>query len=246
MRNLIIVFISILLLGSGLMAQDTADDSFNSISRDRVILELNYAGWDQNPQMPDSISTRWYNRSFNAYMMWDIPLGEQKEKSRFAFAPGLGFSNHNIYSNGRIDRDRDEESETYNQTIFRLIPDSLDVRNNKLATTYLEAPFEFRFRSKPDKLSNSWKVAIGMRVGYLLVANAKYRGQEVNIHGEINSVKTKDLVIPNISRFRFGPSLRIGYGNVSLVGYMSLSSLFERNLGPDIKPFSIGISFNSF
>jgi len=242
-----LIIICFLLLGSfsGLVAQNSSSaESFNSISRDRVILEFNYTGWDQLPN--DSLSTRWYNRGLNAYMFWDMPLGADKANSRFAFAPGLGISNHNVYTNGRYDRDRDEESETFNQTIFRRIPDSLDYRNNKLSTTHLELPIEFRFRSKPNKLNNSWKVAVGMRVGYLVVANAKYRGEEVNRFGEVVSVKSKNLIVPNMERFRFGPSFRVGYGNVSLVGYMALSSLFERNGGPEVIPFSIGISFNSF
>ncbi len=245
MRIILILFFT-LFSCQFLAAQENNDKSYNAISRDRVLMELNYTGWyNQQSEFFDTISTKWYNRGINLFFMWDIPLGESKD-SRFAFAPGVGISNHNVYMNARPDFDTrsDSLSATAGQTVFRPITQSY--RKSKLATTYIEAPFELRYRSKPDKFSRSWKVAVGIRLAYLIQANAKYKGTITNEYGASETVKTKDLEINGISKYRFGPSLRLGYGNVSLVGYFSLSDLFTAERGPTIQPFSIGITFNSF
>ena len=223
----------------------------NTISRDRVIFELNYTGWLEAPTDPDAVDLKWFNRGFNLFLMWDVPLGDKKT-GNFAFAPGLGISNHNVYSNARPALYLDQER--FGQSYFQEIESGLDVRNNKLSTIHLEAPFELRYRSNPDKFGNSWKVNVGMRFAYLLQSNAKYKGDQKVLVEQTDGtfleerlrVKTKELKVDNLSQYRFGPSLRLGYGNVSLVGYMSLSDLFEKGRGPEINTFSIGISFNSF
>ena len=224
---------------------------FNSISRDRVLIELNYTGWyndDSSFFGEDSVQMKWFNRGLNLYFMWDLILGD-KEKSRFAFAPGLGISCHNVYMNARPTTVIDQETLTAG-SVF--VPITDNYRNNKIATTHIEVPLELRYRSKPDQFSRSFKVAVGLRLGYLWQKNYKYKGEisVPNIDPEeadnILSVKTKSLTIPGMSKYRFGPSLRIGYGNVSLVGFMSLNKLFEENRGPGLQPFSIGVTFNSF
>lgn len=235
-------------------AQDNTRDNtrvVNTISRDRVIFELNYTGWLEAPSSPDVVETKWYNRGVNLFLMWDIPLGD-KNTSNWAFAPGLGISNHNVYSNARPRLFLDNER--FGESYFETIPDNLDVRNNKLSTVHLEAPMELRYRTKPNKLGFSWKVNVGMRFAYLLQSNAKYKGGEVlqvenedgTFSDQVLRVKVKELNVENLSQYRFGPSLRIGYGNVSLTGYMSLSDLFEKGQGPEIQTFSLGVTFNSF
>jgi len=222
------------------------EKTVNSISRDRVIFELNYTDWyDQ----PEQLKTDWYNRGMNLFFLWDIPLGNSAD-SRFAFAPGIGISYHNVYNNARIEQYRDplpvDTTEVFGQSYFNYIDEGIDVRNNKLGMTYFEVPLELRYRSKADKFGFQWKVAVGMRVGYVIHSNAKYKGEIIDEFNTSIRVKTKDLSLDNINTYRFGPSLRFGYGNVSLVGYMALNTLFEENRGPAVKPFSIGISFNSF
>lgn len=230
----------------------------NSISRDRVLVELNYTGWDTDYQFSSQIFSvsdtdptdttftnvlsdlkqKWFNRGLNLYFMWDIPLGDKK-KTNFAFAPGLGISTHNVYSNARM------VSFANDTTAFRSL-ENVNKRNNKFATTHIEVPLEMRFRSTPDKFSRSWKVAVGLRLGVLVSKNAKFKGTIEDENGSSITVKRKDLDIKGIAKYRVGPSLRLGYGNVSVVGYMSLLNLFEANKGPDINQFSIGITFNSF
>lgn len=291
MKQLFFIFFGIMLCGGSLLAQDTqptktkkdkkvkvrnnkdkgvnnqmseqTNASFNSISRDRVLMELNYTGWYNPPttigtttvtdvdgnvntiEATFPINLKWFSRGANLYFMWDIPLGDKKT-ANFAFAPGLGISNHNVFSDARPFLDTNSESETFGETNFFRI-EGVGYRFSKLATTYIEAPLEFRFRSKPDQYSQSWKVAVGLRLGYLIQSNAKYKGSIIDSQsGASFETKIKNLSKEGYNRYRLGPSFRIGYGYVSVVGFMSLTPLFEANKGPDTQAFSIGITFNSF
>jgi len=257
MRIIFTLFVCIFCIQSTFSQEIKEDKSYlNSISRDRVLVELNYTGWDTDYQFSNEIFTvdenndttfttnltdlkqKWFNRGLNLYFMWDIALGDKKS-SNFAFAPGLGISMHNVYSNAQM------VSFQNDSTTFRSL-ENVSRRNNKLATAHIEVPLELRFRSNPDKFSRSWKVAAGLRLGMIISKNAKFKGNVLDENGNTITVKTKNLDVKGFSQYRIGPSLRVGYGNVSLVGFVALTDLFEANKGPKINQFSIGITFNSF
>jgi len=209
---------------------------------DRLVFEFNSTHWLNTPTMPDTVSTKWYNRGINAYITWDLKLGESK---RFTFSPGIGLSNHNIYMDSWLGVDTDSTSNTFGQTALYNIPDSINYSKYKLGTTHLELPLELRWRSKPNKFHHSWKVGVGLRVGYLLQGMTKYKGVEEDALGLAINVKRKELNLRNVASWRFGPSLRLGYGNFNLVAYYSINTLFNKNQGPGVNAFSIGFSFNS-
>jgi len=208
-----------------------------SDSRDRLILELNHTGFIN---ATDALETKWFSRGANVYFTYDFPIGESEH---FSFAPGIGFSFHNVYSNARVVTD--SIGGVSNFTYFNPIPEEINYSNNKFNTNFIEVPLELRYHTNPDNNGRSFKIAVGFRGARLLSAKTKYRGDQIT-DGIVEVVKIKELELPNIYRFRYGPSFRIGYGEISLVGYYAMSGIFDDNFGPDIHSFSIGISFNSF
>lgn len=227
-------------VGFSLTAQDATlpKDLSKTGSRDRVVFELNWNGW---ANQPDSLDTKWYGRGINLYTFYDFKLGEQDFVS---FGAGAGISYNNVYHRSTIAVQDIDTSATASQfaTVFVPIPEGRDVKRNKLATTYVEVPLELRFRTKPDKFGKRFKVNPGIRLGYLLTGIAKYRGDD----DSGAEIKYKTYLLPNINKYKISTSLRVGYGNFSLVGSFAFSSLFVKDAGPGIKPFSIGVSFNSF
>ncbi len=208
-----------------------------STSRDRLILELNYTGL---ANAPEALDVRWFSRGLNFYYTYDFPIGDSK---RFSFAPGIGLSFHNYYTNSSIETD--SVGAVANFSFFQPISDDIDFSKNKFNTNSIEIPIELRFRTLPDNSGRSFKLGIGFRGARLLSSKTKYRGPAI-VDGVSRTVKVKDLQLLNMPDFRYGPSFRIGYGEFSLVGYFALNSIFEPNFGSDIRAFSIGISFNSF
>lgn len=198
--------------------------------QDRIVMELNWNSWLNTP---DGIEQRWFSRGLNVFFMYDLQLGN----SPFSIAPGFGIGTDNVYHNGRF-------VATDTQTVMVPIPDSVDVKGNKINTTYLEVPFEIRFRTKPNDKGRSWKIAAGVRGGLLISNHIKYRGEGATFGFPQAEVKYKEHNVPNLDNLRYGATFRVGYGPVNLHAYYGLSSLFESGQGPELVPFHIGLSIN--
>ena len=225
----------------GKTTEEAFDDNIEEIkqdlskldSRDRLIFEVAYNGWLNKP---DSLTTRWYNRGFNAYLMYDVALYDDN----ISIAPGVGISSSNVYSRSKL---------MFGDTVNYFVPinlDTISVSRNKISTTFIDVPIELRFRSNPNKLNQRFKVALGVRIGYMIDSHIKYKGQPLEAGDSRTEVFYKDKRIPDINKFRYGMSLRVGYGNFNVFGFYGISTLFQSDKGPGVRPFSIGVSFNSF
>ncbi len=217
-------------------------------TRDRLVFELVHNNWHNKPE---DVAIKWYNRGVNALVLYDFPL--LGKNNNVSAAPGFGISNSNIYSDSYISTD------TAGVSFFQNLPATIlaidhnndttsienVVRRNKLSTTYLSVPLELRFRTNPDKFGKSWKLALGARVGYCLDAHTNYKGGDF-LFNTSNEIHIKDKALPNIPKWRYGVTARLGYSNFNVFGHYSLSTLFDKDQGPGIHPFSVGISFNSF
>jgi hypothetical protein len=213
------------------LASAQFNDLFAS-TRDRLTMTVSWNTWLNNSDSTLKIEAQ--SRGFDAHWMFDFLF---KEESRFSLAPGLGIGTSNVFHNSSISLDS-------TGTIFTPYPDSVNVTKNKLATTYAEIPIELRFRSKPNKNNNSFKIGIGIKAGMLLAAKTKYVGDGSPFGVATDEAKIKTFRIPNVNRFRYGATFRVGYANFNLVAFYSLATLFETNLGPTLNPFSIGFCFS--
>lgn len=169
------------------------------------------------------------SRGVGLYYMYDIPIKE----SRISIAPGIGFSHASYYHNSFMTEDS-------SGTSFTPIPDyknSDDFKKHKLAVNYLEIPVELRFFSKPSKKGNLFKAAIGFRAAVRLTAVNKETNKDNDYFKKYKTKGYKDVSI-----FRGGPTLRVGYGAFNIIAFYSVTELFKKNQGPKMTPFSIGIS----
>ncbi|HOX76938.1 MAG TPA: porin family protein [Bacteroidales bacterium] len=195
-----------------------------TIRRVSVGVELFQDFWMNKPE---GIDVRAINQGGGAFVMYNAPLG--KSPLTFSIGAGLGF--HNLYSNSLID---DIKADTIT---FSPINDTIDYKRSKLGLTYLDFPIELRLVTK-DK----FRVAVGVKLGYLLDAKTKYKGE--NAAGDLVTIKTRK--VDQIDKFRFGPTLRIGYDWFQVMGYFSVTQIFEKGLGPEVYPISVGITLMPF
>ena len=197
-------------------------------SKDRLVFDLTA---DILLNRPDSVEMKGLSRGVNIYFMYDLPLG----KSNFSVAPGIGIGTSNYYFKSSITSDS-------TGTQLRPISSDIDFKKSKIGLTYIDIPVEFRFRSKPNEKNKSWKIAAGFKGGILIQDKWKYKGEDLSNNGE--DVKFKQFNIENLNKFRYGVTLRGGYGMLNAFVYYSLSDLFETNKGPSLTPLSFGISIN--
>jgi hypothetical protein len=204
--------------------KETKPSAFAAPSRDYVMLQFAYENW---AGAPDSIQISGLGRAFNAYVCYDFPI----KKSNFSFAAGIGVSSSNIYlKNQAIVLTDTTEA-------VRFIPEPLDYKKYKFNTTFIEAPFEFRYFSNSLNRNRGFKAAIGLKVGALVSAHAKSKR---GVEGKpiVEKVSTKRY----LENYRYSATLRLGYGNFSIFGQYALSNVFKINNGPEnIRPYQIGL-----
>jgi hypothetical protein len=209
-------------------------------AKDRLVLDLcmmnAFIEKDGGKTVPNDFKFGGFSRGINVYFMYDVVLG--KKTSHFSIAPGIGIASENFYF-------KRYGMSWHQDTLTRFYPlgDSITSKKSKLNMTYIDIPLEFRFRSTPNRKTGwSWKLAAGFKFGFLIGSKWKYKGEALNNSGE--NVTFKDIKVANMSKFRYGPYIRGGYGMFNLFVYYSLNNTFVANKGPKMHPIVFGLSIN--
>lgn len=210
--------------------------NFSEHPSDHFILQLSSDRW---LQAPDSISDkrRSNSRGANIYVMIDKPFLSNHHFS-IAFGAGIGTSHVFLEKmNAKIDGN--------SPTLLFEKRDGLSYyKKYKIATTYLEAPVEFRFSSNPSNPSKSFKVGLGARIGTLLNAHTKGKIEKDasgnTISASVQKVSTKSY----FNSTRLAATARIGYGNICLFGGYTLTAVFKDGVASDMRLLQVGLSFS--
>ena len=165
------------------------------------------------------------------------------KKSFVSLAIGAGFSVQNYKSDSYL--------VNVDSSYFTKIPDDLDYHKNKITTVFVDIPIELRFRSRPkarDKAGivrkRNFRFTVGFKIGYNIQRYMKYDGKDYRSENYGIQIKYKEYRLNNLLLYRYGVSSSIGIGKVSIYGYYSLTNLFIKDKGPELIPFSIGLSIN--
>ena len=207
-------------------------------ANDHFMIQYGVAGWAQKP---DTINKNGFSRSFNFYIMIDMPF---KTDPRFsvAFGPGLG-TDHIFFDKTNI-----TITDHQQPLRFQNVADTNHFKKTKLVNAYLELPLELRFSTNPENNKKSFKAAIGIKIGTLVDVHTKNKNwvdkNEKTITGFSDKFvqKQKDKYFFNGNRFV--GTMRVGYGNLSLFGSYNLGTFVKEGLGPNVKPFSIGLTLS--
>lgn len=190
------------------------------VSQDRFIVEFTSANFLESVE---GMEVRPWSPGFNAYIMYDYQLG----KSPISFAWGYGFSSFNVHLNGSFE----EDSLSDGFVRFQEFPENYSWKKNKLSVNFLEIPIEFRLRTRSERI---FKLSAGGKFGYA-----------VNIHTKTidDDGKRKFYQVPELNRFRYGLTARIGIGRFSAYGFYSLSPFLKENRGVELTPIAVGLTF---
>lgn len=223
-------FLIFCLIFTGLSAQEietgyeSEPESVTKLKKsDRVMLDLYYDVWQG---IPSDITLKSIQPGFTLSSVQDFPIGN----SNFAVSIGAAITAHNLHWDAGITLD------TLGITQLYKLPDDIEYKVNKFTLSYLEVPFEIRFRTKSV---NTFRVYAGFKYGILLQEHTKFRGDDPNSDAEY---KFKEYKHKNISKYTFGPTLRIGYKWFNLFAAYSMVPVFQKDKGPQMYPVSVGIS----
>jgi hypothetical protein len=207
-------------------------------ANDHFMLQYGITNWSGKP---DSIKTKGFSRSFNFYIMIDMPF---KTDPRFSVAAGPGIGVDNIF----FDKTNITTTNHLKPLAFQNVADTNHFDKYKLVNAFLELPVELRFVLNPENSGKSFKVALGAKVGVQVSSHIKGKRwvdkNGTNIPGFDDKYvqKNKDKYFFNGNRLV--GMFRIGYGNLSLHATYQIGSLIKEGLGPQVKPYSIGVTIS--
>ncbi len=196
------------------------------------------AGYDNWVGAPDSIQLKGTGRHLNIYIMLDKPF---KTDPRWSVGLGVGIGSSSVFfENTYIDL---KGSINKTQVTFKDVTSQEHFKKYKLATVWAEIPIELRHISNPLKSDKSFKWSIGAKVGTMISGYTKGKNLQTaegqSLYGEKYIMKEKDRKYLN--NLRLAPTVRIGYGNITLYGAYQITSLWKEGQGPETRPYSIGL-----
>lgn len=201
---------------------------------DHFMFQVGYEGWAQKP---DSARTKGLSRTLNIYFMLDMPF---KTDPRFSVGVGLGVSGASVY----FDKTRVGVAENTSTLQFEDVSNSNHFKKYKLSYNYLEAPIELRFSSDPEHDGKSLKFAIGAKVGTLINVHTKGKTLQDSEGRTINTYTEKLNSKRYFENLRLAGIVRAGIGHFGLFGSYQINNFIKDGMGPNIRPFSVGITLS--
>jgi hypothetical protein len=162
---------------------------------------------------------------------YGIGLGTDK----VGLVTGLGFewTNYNFDNQSSITKDVDGQ-------IVEYVPlEAGNIVKSKLNMTYLTAPLLLEVQIPAGK--KRVHLSAGVIGGVKIASNTKIKYE---ISGQKSKEKAKGDY--NLSPLRYGATVRLGYRAVNVFANYYFMPLFGENGGPELYPFSIGLSLIPF
>ncbi len=132
----------------------------------------------------------------------------------------------------RLDRDITIQK---NAPTLDYTPETIQFSKNRFSNSYLHIPLNFEFRSKENADGKRFRVVVGPEIAFLLGGKVKQISDE---HGK---VKVKDDY--HFTPFRYGATLRAGYGGIGVFAKYTASDMFDTDAQKGLKNMAFGITF---
>ena len=132
-------------------------------ANDHFMLQYGITNWSGKP---DSIKTKGFSRSFNFYIMLDMPF---KTDPSFSVAAGPGVGVDNIF----FEKTNITTTNHSKPLEFQNVADTNHFDKYKLVNAFLELPVELRFVANPENSNKSLKIALGAKAGVQISSHTK-------------------------------------------------------------------------
>ncbi|NNC83151.1 MAG: outer membrane beta-barrel protein [Flavobacteriales bacterium] len=223
----------------------TKEDDDEWVDRDRKYSLTNWAGIDigingfldadgeadLNDSIPYLATSTFGSRSFSINF-WEQKFRFIKDYVGLTTGAGLQVNSYRLKN--------DYTLANVNDSLVAFMDSSLSLNKNKFRTTWINVPLLLEFNTSL-KREKSFHLAAGFVGGFHLESMYK---QKYKQDGDSFKNSTKNNF--NVEPFRMEGMLRIGYGSVNLFTTIQLTQLFKENTGPEIYPFTVGITLLDF
>ena len=115
------------------------------------------------------------------------------------------------------------------------VEEPIHFSKNRFSNSYVHIPLNFEFRSKENDNGKRFYFIAGPEISFLL------NGKVKQVSDENGKVKYKDDY--NFQQFRYGGTVRIGYGGLGIFTKYYFNDMFDSPAQKGLKNMSFGITF---
>jgi len=190
------------------------------------------------------------------FLEQNVPLSRNQKWGTLT-GLGMSFNNYRFSRNTRLNSDSSQ--------LIGYIDQGISIRKQKLTTFYLNLPILFEYQTNSRHKKNSFHIAMGMIMNVRLSSHTKKYYNELNKEFNVtrynpytDSYETEfTATSPNYSKaktfddfflqpFKFDATVRIGWGFINLFATMSVNQMFKKDKGPELYPWTVGITLVNF
>jgi len=170
---------------------------------------------------------------------------------------GLSFNEYRFMRPTRLSMDSSQ--------LIGYLDQDISIRKSKLSVMYLTLPLLFEFQTAPIYNKDGFHINIGMVVGARLSSHTKKYYNEMNTEFNVAQYNPEtglyDVIFtamsPNDTKehnyddwflqpFKFDATARIGWNFLNFWATYSLNTMFRKDKGPELYPWSAGITLVGF
>lgn len=206
-----------------------------------LMVDVGFNVWSS---MPGALERKtWASKSIALYYTKRKPLSG---KLSFNYGVGLGLEKMSLGDSSTLISNRlvgSGANQTLEPVLISPLSDTLAFSKNKLATTYLDIPVEFRFHPMGTEEGEGLFIGVGGIVGLRLNSHTK---QKYDYQGE--TVRDKVSGKYNLNSFRYGYQVRLGFRGVHFFYKRFVSDVFKDSFEDGTRPVmtTVGINVTGF
>lgn len=161
-------------------------------------------------------------------------IGLQRHQQNIGLITGLGLTFNNYRLDSPYILTTDENGNTSYIETERVI------KKNKLVTTFLTVPLLLEFQI-PTASEHPIFINGGLYGGFKLGSHTKM------VYGDnLGKDREKSRSDLNLNSFKYGATVRFGYRFIKLYASCDLSRMFQAGQGPELYPWTVGLTLVSF
>lgn len=195
----------------------------------------NFVNSDFEMKMPENADFMEVNASswaFNLnFLEYNIELFNNQ--TGLVTGAGLEWNNYNFKNSIKL-------VENENGVIEGLTTD-YNYDKNKLHTGFFTVPLLIEFQSANSEYSKRFHFAVGV-IGGVKIGSKTV--QKYKVDGDNKKTKIKNDY--QLNAFRYAATVRMGYGKLRLFASYNIVPLFEDEKGPELYPFTVGLTLINF
>jgi hypothetical protein len=185
-------------------------------------------------------NSNWLELDYSRSLSWRFNIFEEKiriYKDYVGIIIGAGLTYNSYGLKNNVDISTLDSSATYALNVDNTIR---DYSKNKFRASYIHVPLMLEFNTSQDN-DKSFHIAAGAIGGWRMGSITKQKWENEN--DKYQSRRKSDF---NLAPFTLDATARVGYKNFTVFATYGLTSLFQKDKGPEVYPVTVGLQIVPF